>query len=114
MSTLITAGVLLVVAVWALTAYGRLLRLRREVTRHWRDVHGLRRRQQDLTASDAAATADAEASHGAAGRLEHAERLYNLVATRYNLAITSPPANLVAGLAGFKRAELIESRPPDS
>ena len=39
--------------------------------------------------------------------LEHAERLYNLVATKYNLAIASPPGSLVASVAGFKRAELI-------
>ena len=109
MSTLITAAVLLALALWALGSYGRLVRLRRQVTRHWREVHALRKRRQDLVTNDAASPADAAALDDASRALEHAERLYNLIATKYNLAITSPPGNLLAGLAGFKRAEVIES-----
>ena len=50
MSTLITAAVVLALAVWALGSYGRLVRLRRQVTQHWRDVQVLRKRRDDLTA----------------------------------------------------------------
>jgi hypothetical protein len=106
MSTLITAAVLLAFALWAVGSYGRLVRLRRQVTQHWRDVQALRRRRQDPTPADAA-PADAEGLDDLSRALEHAERLYNLVATKYNLAITSPPGSVIASAAGFKRAELI-------
>ena len=107
MSTLITAAVMLALAVWALGSYGRLVRLRRQVTEHWRDVQVLRKRRDDLTPADSASAVDAGARSDISHALEHAERLYNLVATKYNLAITSPPGNLLAGMAGFKRAELL-------
>jgi len=109
MSTLITAAVVLALAVWALGSYGRLVRLRRQVTQHWRDVQALRKRREDLTPADSASPVDAEALNDVGRALEHAERLYNLVATNYNLAITSPPGNLLAGIAGFKRAEVLRS-----
>jgi len=109
MSTLITAAVMLALAVWALGSYGRLVRLRRQVTQHWRDVQVLRKRRDDLTPADSASAVDAGARSDISQALEHAERLYNLVATKYNLAITSPPGNLLAGIAGFKRAEVLRS-----
>ena len=109
MSTLITAAVVLVLAVWALSSYGRLVRLRRQVTQHWRDVQALRKRREEFTPADSVSTVDAEGLNEVSRALEHAERLYNLVATKYNLAITSPPGNLLAGLAGFKRAEVLRS-----
>ena len=106
MSTLITAAVLLMLGLWAFGSYGRLVRLRRQVTIHWREVQGLRKRRQDLAPNDTAPS-DADLLNDVSRALEHAERLYNLVATKYNLAITSPPGSLIAGVAGFKRAELI-------
>lgn len=114
MSTLITAAVLLVVGLWGLAVYGRLVRLRREVTRRWRDLHLLRKRSQELTSPDGASGPEAEARDEAVRATQHAERIYNLVATRYNGAIVGFPGNLFAALAGFKRAELIESKPPAS
>jgi hypothetical protein len=106
MSVLITGAVLLALGLWAIGSYTRLLRLRRQVTRQWREVHALRKRQQAATADGAAAGGPADA--GAAHALDRAERLYNLVATKYNLAIQSVPGNLFASLAGFKRAELVD------
>jgi len=114
MSTLITAGVLLVAGLWGVAIYGRLVRLRREVTRRWRDLHLLRKRLQALAPADGAPAPDAEVRGEAARATQHAERIYNLVATRYNAAIAGFPGNLFATLAGFKRAELIESTPPTS
>ena len=104
MSTLITAAVLLGLALWAVASYSRLLGLRREVTRRWREVQALRR-QQSPFASEPDSPA---AAPDAAAALEPAECLYNLAAAKYNLAINSPPGSLIAGLAGFKRAELLE------
>jgi hypothetical protein len=108
MSVLITAAVLLVLGLWAIGSYSRLLRLRRQVTLHWREVHALRQRRQDEHGdADAAARgpADADAAH----LLDRAERRYNLAAAKYNAAIESIPGNVLAGLAGFKRAELMET-----
>ena len=106
MSTLITAAILLALALWAISSYSRLLRLRRQVTRHWHEVQVLRKRRHEVPSTDAG-PADGEAAADLARALEQAERLYNLVATKYNLAIASPPGSLVASVAGFKRAELI-------
>ena len=108
MSTLITAAVLLALGLWALASYGRLARLRTQVTQRWRDVHSLRKRQQELTQEPAAPPLDAEVLNDATRALRQAERLYNLAAAKYNAAIASLPGNLLAGIAGFKRAELIE------
>jgi hypothetical protein len=106
MSTLITAAVLLAFALWAIGSYGRLLRLRRQVALQWHDVLALRKRRQGLTRADAV-PADADGLDDLSRALEHAERLYNLVATKYNLAIASPSGSVIASAAGFKRAELI-------
>jgi LemA protein len=45
---------------------------------------------------------------GTESQLAAARRAYNDAATRYNTATDVLPANLVAGLAGFARAELFE------
>jgi hypothetical protein len=103
MSVLITAGALLALALWALGVYRRLVGLRAQVTRRWRDVHALRKRHQE----GAAGTADE------ADALEHAERTYTLVAGRYNAAIAAFPGNVLAGMAGFKRAERIDTASAD-
>jgi hypothetical protein len=102
MSVLITAGVLLALALWAIGVYRRLVQLRAQVTRRWREVHALRKRRQE-DAAGAAPAADE------AGALEHAERAYTLVAGRYNAAIAAFPGNVLAGIAGFKSAEPIDA-----
>jgi hypothetical protein len=109
MSTLITAAVLLALGLWVLASYGRMTRLRQQVTGRWREVHALRKRQQELTPEPGASPPDAEALNEATRALRHAERIYNLAAAKYNAAIAALPGNLLAGVAGFKRAELIES-----
>jgi hypothetical protein len=109
MSVLITAAVLLVLGLWAIGSYSRLLRLRRQVTLHWREVHALRKRRQEAEHGDADAAARGPADADAAHLLDRAERRYNLAAAKYNAAIESIPGNVLAGLAGFKRAELMET-----
>ena len=108
MSTLITAAVLLALGLWVLASFSRLARLRKLVTLRWREVHAQRRRQQDVTPDAGASSPDAGALNEATRALHQAERSYNLAAANYNAAIASFPGNLLAGVAGFKRAELIE------
>jgi hypothetical protein len=108
MSVLITGAVLLMLGLWAIGSYSRLLRLRRQVTLHWREVHTLRKRQQQAAAAGAQTAAPGADDADAARALDRAERLYNLVAAKYNAAIESVPGSLFAGLAGFKRAERID------
>ena len=110
MSALITTAVLLLLALWAMAVYGRLLRLRRVVTGRWRDV-GLARKRRDDPGNPANSTNGAQADVPDAGALERARLHYNLVATKYNAAIASVPGSILAGLAGFKRAELLEAEP---
>jgi hypothetical protein len=107
MSTLITTAVLLLVVLWAMASYTRLVRLRRVVTNRWREVSGLRQRRQgaaeDMSTPGGAAV-DLSESDSA---LEQARLHYNLVATKYNTALARLPNNVVASLAGFKPAELL-------
>jgi hypothetical protein len=106
MSTLITGAVLLALALWAIGSYGRLVRLRQEVTRRWREVQGLRRRRSEQAAA-VPPEASAQDAEEAKRTLEQAERIYELVAARYNAAIAAFPGYLLAALAGFKRAEML-------
>ena len=108
MSTLITAAVLLALGLWVLAGYSRLARLRAQVTSRWREVHALRKRQQELT-PEPDAPPRGDNADDATRALRQAERSYNLAAATYNAAIASPPGNLIAGIAGFKRAETIDS-----
>jgi hypothetical protein len=106
MSVLITIAVLVFLGLWATAVYGRMLRLRRAVRFRWREVGAARTRRQnlaagDVTASDASDLADADHA------LEQARLHYNLIATKYNAAITGVPGSIVASLAGFKPAELL-------
>ncbi len=111
MSALITTAVLLLLALWAMAVYGRLLRLRRVVTGRWREV-GLARKRRDDPGNPANPSNGAQAGVPDADRaLERARLHYNLVATKYNAAIASVPGSILAGLAGFKRAELLEAEP---
>jgi hypothetical protein len=107
MSVLITAGILLLLGLWALGVYNRLIGLRRQVTTRWREVRTLQRQWQDTGRNANTSEAD-EDSTKAARALEHAQRLYNLVAANYNSALEPFPANIVASLTGLKRAEIIE------
>ena len=111
MSALITTAILLLLALWAMAVYGRLLRLRRVVTGRWRDV-GLARKRRDDPGNPANPSTGAQADVPDADRaLERARLHYNLVAAKYNAAIASVPGSILAGLAGFKRAELLEPEP---
>ena len=110
MSALITTAVFLLLALWAMAVYGRLLRLRRVVTSRWRTV-GQARKRRDDPGNPANSTNGAQADVPDAGALERARLHYNLVATKYNAAIARVPGSILAGLAGFKRAELLEAEP---
>jgi len=110
MSALITTAVFLLLALWAMAVYGRLLRLRRVVTSRWRAV-GQARKRRDDPGNPANSTNGAQADVPDAGALERARLHYNLVATKYNAAIARVPGSILAGLAGFKRAELLEAEP---
>jgi LemA protein len=168
-NVLITIGVLVVFAVWAIGGYNRLIGLRNQVTREWKQIDVQLKRRHDLVptlvnavrgamdfergtleAVVAARTraltnsgpADASRKEGelsgALGRLFAlaesypqltanqnvralqdelagteraigvARRAYNDIATTYNTATEVVPANLIAALAGFTRAELFE------
>jgi hypothetical protein len=107
MSALATIALFVLVGLWASASYARLLRLRRAVRRRWRDVGAARRRREDLDhqpiAPDGARNERGEADHA----LEQARLHYNLAAAKYNEAIVGVPGNILAGLAGFRRAELM-------
>jgi hypothetical protein len=113
MSTLITAAILLAVVLWAMAAYGRLIRLRRVVRIRWREVAAQRQRYQEVASPAAAGERPATDRDEAIDELEQARLRYNLVAVKYNAAIVSFPGNLVAGLAGFKAAELLTQAEAD-
>jgi hypothetical protein len=72
-----------------MASYTRLVRLRRVVRNRWREVSALGQRHE----SDSA--------------LEQARLHYNLVASKYNAALTRLPNSVVASLVGFKPAELL-------
>ena len=107
MSVLITGALLLLLGLWALGSYNRLIRLRRQVTSRWHEVRTLQRRWHEVEQRGTTADSDEEVTK-AARALEHAQRLYNLVAANYNSALEPFPANILAGIAGLKRAETIE------
>ena len=169
MSVLITAGVLALLAVWAIASYNRLVGLRNQVTNGWRQIDVQLKRRHDLipnlvstvkgameferdtleaviAARNRAATATGPADAGrkesqlsaALGRflalaesypqltanqnvralqeelaatenkIGFARQFYNDIATKYNTATELVPGNIIAGFAGFKRAELFE------
>jgi LemA protein len=167
MSVFITIGILVVVGLWGVASYNRLVALRNQVTAGWRQIDVQLKRRHDLipnlvsavtgamaferetleavvTARNRAATASgpADASRkegelsmalgrllalaeqypaltandnvralqedlaGTENRIGQARQAYNDLAARYNTATEVIPANVIAGLAGFRQAEL--------
>ena len=103
MSVLITIAVLTAAGLMAIGTYARLLRLRRQVIDQWREVNRLRR-----TVSPEGRRADGVAPEPDDPRAgDAAEAIYNHAARRYNDALETFPFNIVAGLAGFKRAAVV-------
>ena len=86
MNVLFTIAVLAGAAMWALASYTRLHRLRRQIFREW----------QQLDAREKAG----DATDGTR---------YNQLATTYNAAREAFPQNLIAGLAGFRPAQMFVS-----
>lgn len=84
MNVLFTLAVLAAVAMWALAAYSRLLRLRREILGEW----------QRLEARGKAGNAGVDGAR------------YNALARAYNDRLQGFPDNIIAGLAGFRPAQM--------
>ena len=79
MSVIITIAFIAIVAMWATIVYGRLVRLRAQVTQAWK-----------LLEVDQTKTA--------------AQNVYNTRVTAYNDALDAFPASLIAPLTGLKPA----------
>ncbi len=90
MNVLFTIAVLAVLAMWALAVYGRLHRQRREILMEWKQ----------LDAREKAGDAALDGTH------------YNQLAAAYNAAIEGFPENLIAGLAGFRPAQMWANSEP--
>ncbi len=90
MNVLFTLAVLAVVAMWAMAVYSRLLRLRREILHEWKRL-------------------EAREKAGEAG-LDGAR--YNALARAYNNRLEGFPDNLIAGLAGFRPAQMFVTSKP--
>jgi len=88
-NVLFTIAVLAVLAMWALAVYSRLNRLRRQILVEWKQVD----------AREKAGEADVDGTR------------YNQLAAAYNAAIEGFPDNIVAGLAGFRPAQMFVSSP---
>ena len=86
MNVLFTIAVLTALAMWGLAVYARLNRLRRQILFEW----------QKLDAREKAG----EATDGTR---------YNQLAAAYNAALEAFPQNLIAGLAGFRPAQMFVS-----
>lgn len=84
MNVLFTLAVLAVVAMWAMAVYRRLLRLRREILNEWKQ----------LEAREKAADAGLDGAR------------YNALARIYNDRLERFPDNIIAGLAGFRPAQM--------
>ncbi len=89
MNVLFTIAVLAAAGMWALASYNRLYRLRRQILSEWKQLDAREK----------------------AGESTDGTR-YNQLASAYNLTLASFPANLVAGLAGFRPAQKFVSSPP--
>ena len=89
MNVLFTILVLAGVGMWALAIYNRLHRLRRQILSEWKDLD----------------------TREKAGQLTDGAR-YNKLAATYNAALDAFPQNLIAGLAGFRPAQMFVSTKP--
>ena len=169
MSVLITVGILVLLFLWAVGIYNRLVRLRNQVANGWKQIDVQLKRRHDLIpnlvntvkgamefekgtleaviaarnrAAGATGPADAgrkegeltqalgrffalaesypqltanqnvralqEELAGTENKVGFARQFYNDVVTTYNTAIEVVPGNFIAGLAGFRPAELFE------
>lgn len=90
MNVLFTLAVLAALAMWGLAVYNRLHRLRRQILGEWKQL-------------------DAREKAGDAG--VDGQR-YNELAVAYNTALEAFPENIIAGLAGFRPAQMfVRSQP---
>ena len=89
MNVLFTIAVLAGVGMWALASYTRLHRLRRQIFREWKQLDAREK----------------------AGETTDGTR-YNQLAAAYNAALEAFPQNLIAGLAGFRPAQMFVSSQP--
>lgn len=83
MNVLFTIAVCAALALWALAAYNRLHRLRRQILVEWKQ----------LDAREKAGEANLDGTR------------YNALAAAYNTALEAFPDNIIAGLAGFRPAQ---------
>ena len=90
MNVLFTIAVLAVLALWLLAIHRRLGRLRRQILGEW----------QQLDAREKAGDAGVDGKR------------YNDLAAAYNAALEAFPENIIAGLAGFRPAQMFVSSPP--
>ena len=89
MNVLFTIAVLAGVGMWAMASYARLHRLRRQILIEWKQL----------------------AAQGKAGEPTDGTR-YNGLAAVYNAALEAFPQNIIAGLAGFRPAQMFVSSTP--
>ena len=86
MNVLFTIAVLTALAMWGLAVYTRLHRLRRQIVSEWKQLDAREK----------------------AGEATDGTR-YNQLAAAYNAALEAFPQNLIAGLAGFRPAQMFVS-----
>ena len=86
MNVIVTIVFLAGVGMWALASYTRLDRLRRQIFSEWKHLDAREK----------------------AGEATDGTR-YNQLATAYNAALDAFPQNLIAGLAGFRPAQMFVS-----
>ena len=93
MSVLVTVGALALIALWAMSAYGRLVGLRNQVTKGWRQIAVQLKRRHDLIV-------DLVNTVKGAAEFER-DTLEAVIAARNRAATASGPAD-----AGRKESEL--------
>jgi LemA protein len=169
MSVIVTLVIVVVLALWVMGVYNRLISLRNQVTNGWKQIDVQLKRRHDLIpnlvntvkgamefekgtleaviaarnrAASASGPADAgrkegeltqalgrffalaesypqltantnvralqEELTGTENKIGFARQFYNDIATKYNTATQVIPGNIIAGMAGFRPAELFE------
>ena len=86
MSVVVTLLVVVLIAAYAIVTYNQLVSLRKQVIDAWKRV------DRQSTGNDVAT----------------ARQSYTDIARRYNAVIQVFPTNLMAAIAGFKKAEVFE------